>query len=157
MIDHTGHQDHTAAPGGRAIQQDGQAAVCASPASSGRANGSQTASARDVLVLDPAPKARDQTFVLAPADRGVAGEFIELDMLRADDATNQQGQGVEVLFGMAAGARVQHLRQRAFDGTIGLEVDVHGNLLSSDVVITDAQDTMHIGFRLSHRYALTHD
>src|SRR5215207_8078641 len=36
---------------------------------------------------------------------------------------------------MAALTRMQHLRQRAFDGTIGLEVDVHGKLLSSDVMI----------------------
>ena len=36
---------------------------------------------------------------------------------------------------MAIGAGMQHLRQRTFDGTIGLEANRHGKLLSSDVVI----------------------
>lgn len=39
-----------------------------------------------------------------------------------------------MLLGMAVGTGVQRLRQRAFDGTIGLEVDVHGVLLSSGLV-----------------------
>ena len=90
-------------------------------------------------MFDAAPKARDQTFILTTAHRGVAGEFVELDMLRPHDATDQQGQGVEVLFVMAAGAGMQRLRQRAFDGTIGLEGNVHGKLLSSDVVIEDGR------------------
>ena len=62
-----------------------------------------------------------------------------------------------MLFGMAVGTGVQRLRQRAFDGTIGLEVDVHGNLLWSDACSRRKDTTMHIGFRFSHCYALTHD
>src|SRR5262249_20072999 len=122
-IDHAGHQDDTAASGGRAIEQDGQGQL--------RQSLEQRTSKRqpegvgsDVLVLDEASKARDQTFVLATTDRGMAGEFVELKVLGADDATNQQGQRVEVLLGMAGCTSVQCLRQRAFDGTIGLEVDV---------------------------------
>jgi len=133
-IDQAGHQDHTAASGGRAIEQDGQGPV--------RQSGQQRARKRQpdgvggaVRMFDEAPKARDQPFVRATADRGVAGEFIELDMLRPHHATDQQGQGVEVLFGMAIGAGMPHLRQRTFAGTLGLEGAVHGTLLSSDVVI----------------------
>ena len=33
---------------------------------------------------------------------------------------------------MAVAARVQHMRQGAFDATIGLEVDVHGNSTRTD-------------------------
>ena len=58
---------------------------------------------------------------------------------------------------MAVGAGVQRLRQRAFDGTIGLEVDVQGTLLWSDGVIETEGYHLHIDFRLSHRYALAHD
>ena len=77
-IDHAGHQDHTAASGGRAIAQDGQGQL----RQSGQKRASKRQPARgggDVLMLDEAPVARDQTFVLATADGGVAGEFIELD------------------------------------------------------------------------------
>src|SRR5215207_6723149 len=132
-IDHTGHQHHTAASGSRAIQQDGQARLgqCLEQRASER---QPQRLGGTVLMLNKAPVARDQTFVLAPTGGGRAGQFVELNVLGTDDATNQQGQRVEVLFGMAVGAGVQRLRQRAFDGTIGLEVDVHGMLLSSGLV-----------------------
>src|SRR5262249_4342419 len=62
-IDHAGHQDDTAASGLRAIEQDAQGQL--------RQSLEQRTSKRqpegvgsDVLVLDEASKARDQTFVL---------------------------------------------------------------------------------------------
>src|SRR5436309_9368545 len=69
---------------------------------------------------------------IVPQD--VIGELRELDMLGADNPTNHQGQGVQMLLVVAIAPRVQHLRQGPFDGTIGLEADVHGILRSSGLV-----------------------
>src|SRR5262249_59044695 len=108
---------------GRGIEQDGQGQL--------RQSLEQRTSKRqpegvgsDVLVLDEASKARDQTFVLATTDRGMAGEFVELKVLGADDATNQQGQRVEVLLGRAGCTILQWQCPRGFEGTLGLAVCV---------------------------------
>lgn len=87
-------------------------------------------------MLDPAPKAGDQTFILAPTNRNVIGDLGELDVPSTDNPTNQGRQGVQVLLVVAVAARVQGVRERAFDGTIGLEADGHGLLLSSGLVAT---------------------
>jgi hypothetical protein len=86
---------------------------------------------RDRFVLDPAAKARDQAFILPPTDRRVVSNLRELHMLRANDATDQHRQRVQMLFLMAPGTGMQGLRQCPFDGTIGVESHVHGILLSA--------------------------
>lgn len=85
-------------------------------------------------MLDPASKATNHTFVLTAAQRHMLGDLRKLDMLSADNPTNQVGQCVQVLLGMAGAACVQGLRQGPFDGTIRLEVDEHQFLGLSGLV-----------------------
>lgn len=87
-IDDAGHQDHTAAPSGRAIEQDGQGPLRQCAEQRARKRQPQGVGS-DIFVLDEAPVARDQPFVLPTTDRGMAGQFVELDVLGCDDATNQ--------------------------------------------------------------------
>jgi len=49
---------------------------------------------RDLFVLDPTAEAGDQAFILTPTDRCVVSNLGELDVMRADDATDQHGQCV---------------------------------------------------------------
>src|SRR5437016_45142 len=67
----------------------------------------------------------DQAFILATAQRRVIGNLGKLDMLRADDPTDQQRQGVDVLLLMAASTHLGRLHQGTFDGTIGMKGHVH--------------------------------
>jgi hypothetical protein len=87
-IDQAGHQDDTAASGSRAIEQDGQGQLRQSDQKRASKRQPQRVGA-DVRMFDEAPVARDQALVLPTADRGMAGEFVKLDMLRPHNATDQ--------------------------------------------------------------------
>jgi hypothetical protein len=108
--------------------------VWAKPATTARGKWQPQRLGRDGIVLHPAPKAGDDTFILAPTDRDVIGDQGELDVPGANNSTNQQGQRVQVPLVVTVAARVQGMRQGPFDGTIGLEADGHGLLQSSGLV-----------------------
>ena len=133
VIENTGHQHHTPASSNGSIQHHSQWRRRQALQHGARKRQPHRLR-RDRLVLNPAPKAANQTLVFAPANRYVIGDLRKLDMLSAHNPANQQGQGVEVLLLVAIATGVQHLRQGTFDGTIGLEVDVHGTRLVSDLV-----------------------
>src|SRR5829696_4632811 len=80
VIDHRSHQNDTAASSGRTIEQNGQRRF--GQRGQYRASDWQPERfKRDILVLDLAAKACNQTFVLASANGRMAGEFVELDVL----------------------------------------------------------------------------
>ena len=134
VIDDARHQDHAAASGSRAIQDDRHGRL-RQTGQNGLRKRQPNGLRRGGFVFDPAAKAGDQAFILATMQRRVIGNLRELDVLRANNAADQPGQCIQVLFLMAPRTGMQRLRQCPFDGTIVLESHVHVILLSACLVI----------------------
>jgi hypothetical protein len=76
-------------------------------------------------LIDPAARAFDQALVFAAANGHMLHHLGKLDVLAPTDATDQQGQRVEMTFLMAARPNMQRVRQGPFTGTIVTKVGVH--------------------------------
>ena len=117
MSDDPRHHDHASTSGGRPIQHQRQWRM-RQTREDGTGKRQPDRFRRDIFVLDPAVKTRDQAFILPPADRRVVGNLGERDVVCANNATDHHGQRIQMRFLMAPRTRVQRLRQCPFDGTM---------------------------------------
>jgi len=79
-----------------------------------------------VIVLEEAPEAIDDTFLLSALAGGVVGDAGQMGMFAASQTADQRDQGLEVAFAMPGRTRLLELHNGLFYDTIAAIRVTHG-------------------------------
>src|ERR671933_1863793 len=77
-------------------------------------------------MLEPAPEAGHEAFLLRTCTRRMIGDAAEMRALGTDQAADQGDEGIEVAFAMASGPRLKELHDACFYGTMAAMRVTHG-------------------------------